>query len=144
MKDVDQDTGEDLNPTSNNLFLGKDRDEEQAHHNPDRPTSLLELQGSLAEEDETHSRKRVHSPEKWEIKQMLSAACIDKSELPDFDDETGLLPKEEDEEEDIEIEMVEDEPPFLQRHGRMLHNLSPVRIVKNPDGSLAQVRKVFL
>lgn len=71
---------------------------------------------------------------------MLSAACIDKSELPDFDDETGLLPKEEDEEEDIEIELVEDEPPFLQGHGRMLHDLSPVRIVKNPDGSLAQVR----
>ncbi|XP_021934035.1 ATP-dependent RNA helicase DHX8 isoform X2 [Zootermopsis nevadensis] len=141
MKDVNQDTGEDLNPTSNNLLLGKDRDEEQAHRNPDRPTSLLDLRGSLAEEDETHSRKRVHrisSPEKWEIKQMLSAACIDKSELPDFDDETGLLPKEEDEEEDIEIEMVEDEPPFLQGHGRMLHDLSPVRIVKNPDGSLAQ------
>lgn len=141
MKDVDQDTGEDLNPTSNNLLLGKDRDEEQAHRNPDRPTSLLELQGSLAEEDETHSRKRVHrisSPEKWEIKQMLSAGCIDKPELPDFDDETGLLPKEEDEEEDIEIELVEDEPPFLQGHGRMLHDLSPVRIVKNPDGSLAQ------
>lgn len=72
---------------------------------------------------------------------MLSAACIEKSELPDFDDETGLLPKEEDEEEDIEIEMVEDEPPFLQGHGRMLHDLSPVRLVKNPDGSLAQVRK---
>lgn len=50
----------------------------------------------------------------------------------------GLLPKEEDEEEDIEIELVEDEPPFLQGHGRMLHDLSPVRIVKNPDGSLAQ------
>lgn len=141
MKDVDQETGEDLNPTGNNLLLSKDRDEEQAHRNPDRPTSLLDLQGSLAEEDETNSRKRVHrisSPEKWEIKQMLSAACIDKSELPDFDDETGLLPKEEDEEEDIEIEMVEDEPPFLQGHGRMLHDLSPVRIVKNPDGSLAQ------
>ncbi|KAK7871651.1 hypothetical protein R5R35_009021 [Gryllus longicercus] len=141
MKDVDQETGEDLNPSSNNLLLGKDRDEEQAHRNPDRPTSLLDLQGSLAEEDETHSRKRVHrisSPEKWEIKQMLAANCIDKSELPDFDDETGLLPKEEDEEEDIEIEMVEDEPPFLQGHGRMLHDLSPVRIVKNPDGSLAQ------
>ena len=73
---------------------------------------------------------------------MLSAACIDKSELPDFDDETGLLPKEEDEEEDIEIEMVEDEPPFLQGHGRMLHDLSPVRIVKNPDGSLAQVKYI--
>lgn len=69
---------------------------------------------------------------------MLSAACIDKSELPDFDDETGLLPKETSEEEDIEIEMVEEEPPFLSGHGRNLHDLSPVRIVKNPDGSLAQ------
>lgn len=57
---------------------------------------------------------------------MLSANCIDKSELPDFDEETGLLPKEAVEEEDIEIEMVEDEPPFLNGHGRNLHELSPV------------------
>jgi ATP-dependent RNA helicase DHX8/PRP22 len=69
---------------------------------------------------------------------MLSAACIDKSELPDFDVENGLLPKEEDEEEDVEVEMVEDEHPFLQGHGRILHDLSPVRIVKNPDDSLTQ------
>uniref|UniRef100_A0A1B6EKN4 RNA helicase n=1 Tax=Cuerna arida TaxID=1464854 RepID=A0A1B6EKN4_9HEMI len=139
MKDVDQDSGRDLNPTSHSL-LNKERDEETAHRNPDRPTSLLELQGAL-EGDEAHSRKRVNrisSPEKWEIKQMLSASCIDKSELPDFDEETGLLPKETAEEEDIEIEMVEEEPPFLQGHGRNLHDLSPVRIVKNPDGSLAQ------
>lgn len=38
----------------------------------------------------------------------------------------------------MEIELVEEEPPFLHGHGRMLHDLSPVRIVKNPDGSLAQ------
>ncbi|KAK3913291.1 ATP-dependent RNA helicase DHX8 [Frankliniella fusca] len=139
MKDVDQDTGEDLNPAISNPINRVDS-EQAMHRNPDRPTSLLELQGDI-EDDENHSRKRVNrisSPEKWEIKQMMSAACIDKSELPDFDDETGLLPKEDDEEEDIEIEIVEDEPPFLQGHGRMLHDLSPVRIVKNPDGSLAQ------
>ena len=138
MKDVDQDSGKDLNPAVSNPVNRVDA--EQAHRNPDRPTSLLDLQGNL-EDDETHSKKRVNrisSPERWEIKQMMSAACIDKSELPDFDDETGLLPKEDDEEEDIEIEIVEDEPPFLQGHGRMLHDLSPVRIVKNPDGSLAQ------
>lgn len=52
--------------------------------------------------------------------------------------ETGILPREDDEEEDVEIELVEDEPPFLQGHGRALGDLSPVRIVKNPDGSLAQ------
>lgn len=62
--------------------------------------------------------------------QMISSGCIDKSELPDFDDETGLLPKDEDGgEADIEIELVEDEPPFLQGHGRALHDLSPVRYV---------------
>lgn len=140
MKDVDQETGEDLNPTSHSSLLAREREEEAAHRNPDRPTSLLDLQGVL-EEDEINSRKRVNrisSPEKWEIKQMLSASCIDNSELPDFDEETGLLPKESAEEEDIEIEMVEEEPPFLQGHGRNLHDLSPVRIVKNPDGSLAQ------
>jgi len=60
---------------------------------------------------------------------MLSANCIDKSELPDFDEETGILPKDNTEEEqDIEIEIVEDEPPFLHGHGRNLHDLSPVCI----------------
>lgn len=58
---------------------------------------------------------------------MLSSGCIDKSELPDFDDENGLLPKDEDEEADIEIELVEEEAPFLQGHGHALHDLSPVR-----------------
>ena len=38
----------------------------------------------------------------------------------------------------MEVELVEDEAPFLKGQGRMLNNLSPVRIVKNPDGSLAQ------
>merc|ERR1719510_2767938 len=56
----------------------------------------------------------------------------------DFDEETGLLPKVDSDDEDIEIEMVEDEAPFLKGHGRMINDLSPVRIVKNPDGSLAQ------
>ncbi|XP_050539097.1 ATP-dependent RNA helicase DHX8 [Daktulosphaira vitifoliae] len=138
MKDVDQETGEDLNPM---IQLGEDDDEDMmGGRNPDRPTSLLELQ--TVDADEMTNLKRVNkisSPERWEIKQMLSANCIDKSELPDFDEETGILPKDNTEEEqDIEIEIVEDEPPFLQGHGRNLHDLSPVRIVKNPDGSLAQ------
>ncbi|XP_050431567.1 ATP-dependent RNA helicase DHX8 [Adelges cooleyi] len=139
MKDVDQETGEDLNPM---VGPGDNDDEDMmGGRNPDRPTSLLELQ-TVADGDETANLKRVNkisSPERWEIKQMLSANCIDKSELPDFDEETGILPKDNTEEEqDIEIEIVEDEPPFLHGHGRNLHDLSPVRIVKNPDGSLAQ------
>ena len=143
MKDVDQDTGEDLNPapsTSSRPGL-TNRESETALRNPDRPLSLLELKATTVEEDELVNRKRVQrisSPERWELKQMMAANCIDKTELPEFDEETGLLPKVGGDEEDIEIEMVEEEAPFLRGHGRVLNELSPVRIVKNPDGSLAQ------
>lgn len=136
MKDVDQDTGEDLNP----VRRAGDTDGTESARNPDRPCSLPLL--TRPDDDDVDNRRRVQrisSPEKWEIKQMLSASCIDKSELPDFDETTGLLPKEDDDEEDLEIELVEEEPPFLRGHGRSnLQDLSPVRIVKNPDGSLAQ------
>lgn len=140
MKEVDQDSGKDLNPASH-AHLRADND--MRDRNPDRPTggtSMLHLQGTLdGEEDQSRKRvTRISSPERWEIKQMISSGVIDRSELPDFDDETGLLPKDEDDEADIEIEIVEEEPPFLQGHGRALNDLSPVRIVKNPDGSLAQ------
>ncbi|XP_053625394.1 ATP-dependent RNA helicase DHX8 [Plodia interpunctella] len=138
MKDVCQETGKDLNPTSHAHL-----EAERSGRNPDRPPAaaavLAGLQGLDPDEDSSRKRvTRVSSPERWEIKQMISSGVIDKSELPDFDEETGLLPKDEDGEADIEIELVEDEPPFLQGHGRALHDLSPVRIVKNPDGSLAQ------
>lgn len=71
---------------------------------------------------------------------MLKAKVIDKTMLPDFDEVTGLLPKpEEEDNEDIEIEIVEDDAPFLKGYGRSrAADLSPVRIMKNQDGSLAQ------
>ncbi|GBP17666.1 ATP-dependent RNA helicase DHX8 [Eumeta japonica] len=132
MKEVDQETGQDLNPLSH----APPPDSELKDRNPDRPfgggTSLLNLQGG-GDNDEDDSRKRVtriSSPERWEIKQMISSGVLDRSEMPDFDEETGLLAKDEDDEEDIEIEIVEEEPPFLAGHGRALHDLSPVRIVK--------------
>ncbi|KAI4460463.1 atp-dependent rna helicase [Holotrichia oblita] len=132
MKDVCQMSGRDLNPLSHAPAEREDKD-----RNPDRPvnsgTSVLRLPVGI-DESEEDSRKRVtriSSPERWEIKQMISSGCIDKSELPDFDEETGLLPKDDDgAEADIEIELVEEEPPFLQGHGRALHDLSPVRKVE--------------
>ncbi|XP_037715345.1 ATP-dependent RNA helicase DHX8 [Drosophila subpulchrella] len=141
MKEADQESGRDLNPLSH----APEDDESLRDRNPDGPfsssTSMLNLQGNGLDGDEHESRKRVtriSSPERWEIKQMISSGVLDRSEMPDFDEETGLLPKDEDDEADIEIEIVEEEPPFLSGHGRALHDLSPVRIVKNPDGSLAQ------
>ncbi|KAL7020257.1 hypothetical protein ACKWTF_011444 [Chironomus riparius] len=138
MKEADQLTGRDLNPLSH-----KPMEDDVSARNPDRPVapmSMLSLPGNVDDDDDVARKRvtRISSPERWEIKQMISSGVIDRSEMPDFDEEAGLLAKEGEDEEDIEIEIVEDEPPFLQGHGRALHDLSPVRIIKNPDGSLAQ------
>lgn len=149
IKDVDQATGQDLNPGSGAVQKSKTREDDLAFRNPEYPGSssgnLLEtLKQSnvaiIAEDDEKMTKKKVRmsSPERWELKQLIAANVIDKSEMPDFDEETGLLPKVDSDDEDIEIELVEDEAPFLKGHGRMINDLSPVRIMKNPDGSLAQ------
>ncbi|CAB4054170.1 DHX8 [Lepeophtheirus salmonis] len=138
MKDVDQSTGEDLHPEAN---INKSNDTSQKgapsfltggnaddFKNPDRPLTrddplfdMLQRKkvGDLDKEDDPSTQKKVNR-------------------MSNYDDATGLLPKIESDEEDIEIEMVEDEAPFLKGHGRMVNDLSPVRIVKNPDGSLAQ------
>lgn len=87
--------------------------------------------------------QRISSPERWELKQLAAAGVLDRSEHPDFDEEFGLLPVgaggASDEDEDIEIELVEEEAPFLRGVGGRGSDLSPVKIVKNPDGSLSQV-----
>jgi len=79
--------------------------------------------------------------DRWEIKQLVQAGAIEPSELPDWDEDTGLIfDPDAEEDEDIQIDIVEDEPPFLEGHTKQSVELSPVRIVKNPDGSLSQVR----
>lgn len=53
----------------------------------------------MPEQNELNERKRVQrmsSPEKWEWKQMAAANVVDVTELPDFDEETGVLPKDDD------------------------------------------------
>ncbi|KAH3715890.1 hypothetical protein DPMN_058604 [Dreissena polymorpha] len=139
MKDVDQGTGRDLNPKQTSEITGGEKDIVNELRNPDRPSAVPLV--SIPEQNETTDRKRVQrmsSPEKWEWQQMMAANVVDVSELPDFDEETGVLPRDDDSDEDIEIEMVEEEAPFLAGHGKQSLDLSPIKIVKNPDGSLSQ------
>ena len=111
MREVDQSTGEDLNPEHTRQLLGivdepgAPQDELERARNPERPSGnnrLLEAMGIGAAgiggggEKERRATKRVASPELWELKQMGAANVLDKSELPDFDPQTGLLPKSDD------------------------------------------------
>ena len=141
MKDVDQETGADKNP---NRTIKSNVEVQEELRNPDRPDDGLNVPMSVDAHDAPRSKKfaRLSSPERFEITQMIAAGVLDKSEYPDFDEECGLMPRidelAEDADEDIEIEMVEEEPAFLKGYGRHFADLSPVKIVKNPDGSLSK------
>ncbi|KAI3912517.1 hypothetical protein MKW98_020979 [Papaver atlanticum] len=144
MRDVDQDTGKDLIP------IKKTAEDELTRTNPQGsnrgPNSKVGISGIriLEEDEETvpsrRPSKRMSSPEKWEAKQLIASGVLDASEFPNFDEdgEPGMLYQEEGGEEELEIELNEDEPAFLQGQSRYSMDMSPVKIFKNPEGSLSR------
>lgn len=74
MKDVDQETGEDLNPTMKRHEVGGDLSE--AARNPDRPL-MAPLVKNIPEQDDGQLKKvqRISSPERWELKQACFQNC---------------------------------------------------------------------
>ncbi|KAM2994202.1 hypothetical protein FF2_046203 [Malus domestica] len=117
MRDVDQHSGKDLLPL-------KKSSEDDAHRtnmsvSRDGPVTRTGLSGiRIVEEDDVgpsrRPLKRMSSPEKWEAKQKEGA------------------------EEELEIELNEDEPAFLNGQTRYSVDMSPVKIFKNPEGSLSR------
>ncbi|CEF70386.1 ATP-dependent RNA helicase DHX8 [Strongyloides ratti] len=135
MKEVDQETGHDLNPKpSDDVIMGRDEDD------------WINSRKETNEEDgppndgKRKPRVRVTTPERWELKQMQGAGAIKITDLPDFDDDNGILKGDDElsDIEDMEIELVEDEPDFLKGYGKHVMDIEPVKVVRNPDGSLAQ------
>lgn len=64
--------------------------------------------------------------------QLIAAGVLEKSDYPGFDEETGILPAEDDagSDEDIEVEIVDEEPLFLRGQTKFSVSHSPVKIVK--------------
>ena len=86
--------------------------------------------------------KRLSSPERWEAKQLIASGVLPVEEYPTFDAENdGLLAYEEEAEQEVEIEINEDEAPFLAGQTPQDGDVSPIKIVKNPDGSLQRARR---
>ncbi|KAJ1982518.1 DEAH-box ATP-dependent RNA helicase prp22 [Dimargaris xerosporica] len=139
IKDVDQRTGEDLTPhlrpavpsSSNGDGL---RNPDRPGHQPLDPTSMVVVDEG-PDTSAASSVKRITSPERWEIQQLIAAGVLDPTEYPDYDEERGVLNYEENEEE-LDVELREEEPMFLRGQTRQTLALSPIKIVKAPDGSL--------
>lgn len=128
IRDVDQTTGEDLSP---HLRVGVERNptERRAEGREAVVPTVMEPEERLA------GVKRLSSPERFELKQLIAAGVLDASELPNFDEEHGLLENAEVEQE-LDIEIKDEEPAFLRGQTKRSLQLSPVKVVKVPDGSL--------
>jgi ATP-dependent RNA helicase DHX8/PRP22 len=141
MKEVDQVTGRDLAPHKR-LGTGANTDGLRSINGEGRYGNLSSdvpvIEDSYDDRGKKQ-RKRLTSPERWEIKQLIASGAISRDEYPDIDDFDNQGVNEDgefEEEEDVDIEVREDEPPFLAGQTKQSLELSPIRIVKAPDGSL--------
>lgn len=145
MKEVDQVTGRDLIPQKR-LASGAnmerldgtgpiaDGSSRYGSLSSDVPVIEGDMNGKRL-----RNKKRMTSPERWEIKQLIASGAISALDYPDIDEEyNATLAGEGDfeEEEDVDIEVREEEPPFLAGQTKQSLELSPIRVVKAPDGSL--------
>ncbi|ETI21531.1 hypothetical protein G647_07878 [Cladophialophora carrionii CBS 160.54] len=141
MKEVDQVTGQDMVP-SRRIASGANMERLNGLPSDDRYGNLGSSVPVL--EDGYNSRpgknkKRMTSPERWEIKQLIASGAISAADYPDIDEEYNATLNGEgqfEEEEEIDIEVREEEPPFLAGQTKQSLELSPIRVVKAPEGSL--------
>ncbi|KPI35485.1 Pre-mRNA-splicing factor ATP-dependent RNA helicase prp22 [Cyphellophora attinorum] len=141
MKEVDQITGEDLAPSKRiasganmERMSGMDRFGNMAQEVP------------VIEEDLRHgrngrpNRKRMTTPERWEIKQLIASGAAKAEDYPEafqeYNDNLNGDGNPDELEEDVDIEVRDDEPPFLAGQTKQSLELSPIRVVKAPEGSL--------
>lgn len=143
MKEVDQETGQDQAPQAriesvpNSMVSGSN-------------AMALGGRGSSMNDDvmsgppqsmgpPKRQKKRMTSPERWEIRQLIASGVAKASDYPDMEEDynaTLVGEGQMDLEEDVDIEIREEEPPFLAGQTKQSLELSPIRIIKAPDGSL--------
>ena len=141
MKEVDQVSGQDLAP-SRRVASGANMERMNGLDSNERYGALSDsvpvIEGDMNGRSRGN-RKRMTSPERWEIKQLIASGAVSAQDCPDIDEEYHATVNGEgafEEEEDIDIEVREDEPPFLAGQTKQSLELSPIRVVKAPEGSL--------
>jgi ATP-dependent RNA helicase DHX8/PRP22 len=141
MKEVDQQSGRDLAPgkriaQGSNFASGANSQGLGGIPGLDSAVPVVE-DGYNSRKNGT--RKRMTSPERWEIQQLIASGVIPKSDYPELNEDFNAHVNGEggfEEEEDVDIEVRDEEPPFLAGQTKQSLELSPIRVVKAPDGSL--------
>ena len=85
------------------------------------------------------SKKRMTSPERFEIQQLIASGAAKASDFEGYEEQYNASLNDGqmmEQEEEIDIEVREEEPPFLAGQTKQSLELSPIRVIKAPDGSL--------
>ena len=127
MKEVDQESGEDLKPKRNDDFKT-----DNFLENSDRPAFEV---SSVSNARFSRGVKKIASPERWELNQLRNSGLMTVREDPTFGDDQNAAAFE-DTEEQKDVELNEEQPEFLKGLANFQQTHSPVRVVKDPDGSL--------
>ncbi|ODN83765.1 ATP-dependent RNA helicase DHX8/PRP22 [Cryptococcus wingfieldii CBS 7118] len=136
MKDVDQMTGADLSPHLM-VMTAEEAAQEQRDLQARAAASGSNSMPLLGVPDLKVSRaKRLSSPERFEIKQLIASGAVSAADYPDLDDDFNTESNNPEIEEDIDVEVNEVEPAFLAGQTKVTLELSPVKIIKAPDGML--------
>src|ERR1700722_4793181 len=106
MKDVDQATGRDLSP---HLRIKSEAELEEEREQTLRTVHSGANSVPLNSRNEpARSAKRLTSPERWEIKQLISSGKVDASEYRELDEDFNNPMAHMEVEEDIDVEVRED------------------------------------
>ena len=148
MKDVDQATGRDLTPhlrikTEAEMAEERERMAQRSATGSNSAPLGGGKNGVTVKDDGPgrNSAKRLTSPERWELKQLIASGAAKASDYPELMEEEFRTPTaqgglEGGDDEEVDIEVNEKEAPFLAGQTSASLELSPVKIVKAPDGTL--------
>ncbi|KAF3104229.1 DEAH-box ATP-dependent RNA helicase prp22 [Orbilia oligospora] len=131
MKEVDQETGRDLIP-GKRIGTGANTSKLSGRFGAHEEVPVFEDD----DDNKGKNKKRLTSPERWEIKQLIASGALSAKDYPDIDVVNDEVENGGELEEDVDIEVREDEPPFLAGQTKQSLELSPIRVVKAPDGSM--------
>lgn len=98
--------------------------------------------GRGLERTQTHSapkRRRLTSPERWEIRQLIASGAVPASDYPEMN--MGADDDAEGPDEDsvhVDIELNTDEPDFLRGQAVGAAGVNPLLIIKNPTGTMSR------
>lgn len=122
MNDVDQKTGENLNP-------------ERRNKNSDDGSGKS---FSISDRKQKQIKRQLTDTELFELKQLVASGSLPRTMLPEYDEDLGGLNLDNayELEIDFDVEINDKDPKFLKGQTSKANELSPIRIVKNPDGTL--------